>query len=340
MRHPDEGTIHTWLDGELPADEASALEAHIAECPECSARAAEARGLAAASSRIVSALDIVPGGVIPAAAPKGRKWFATAQFRAAAAAVIVAGASFLVMRGRDKSAMDSIMTTASSPAPAVSPSSADAQRDLMTAPQEQAAAPPPAGTTAPKKSEVAKVAEGSVRSEPSPGPLSAAQNTAAQLEGAVAGVRTGVTDSSHAADALALRRRVTDERDFTGKGVRGGVARGAARSPVLPEFPRVRTDSIQSGSRTVFELSPGIEVTLIDAAPAAADALVKQKEIAVSAPAPPPPAAAMAKPDSSPQMPINTITWVDKRGHSMTLTGRVSVLQLQVLRQQLPEDQR
>jgi hypothetical protein len=65
MRHPDEGTIHTWLDGQLPRDEAAAIEAHVAECQPCADAVAEARGLIAASSRILLALDGVPRGVAP-----------------------------------------------------------------------------------------------------------------------------------------------------------------------------------------------------------------------------------------------------------------------------------
>ena len=66
MQHPEEGIIHAWLDGALPADEAAALESHVASCKECAAGVAEARGLIAASSRIVGHLDAVPGKVIPA----------------------------------------------------------------------------------------------------------------------------------------------------------------------------------------------------------------------------------------------------------------------------------
>lgn len=65
MAHIDEGTIHAWLDGALPPDEGQRLEAHVATCAECSAAVAEARGLIAASSRILAALDDVPAGVIP-----------------------------------------------------------------------------------------------------------------------------------------------------------------------------------------------------------------------------------------------------------------------------------
>ncbi len=67
MEHIDEGTIHAWLDGALPADEGARIETHVASCAACAAAVAEARGLIAASSRILSALDDVPGGVIPVA---------------------------------------------------------------------------------------------------------------------------------------------------------------------------------------------------------------------------------------------------------------------------------
>ena len=60
MQHLDEGTIHAWLDGALAPNEASAAEAHVAACEECARAVAEARGLIAASSRILGALDDVP----------------------------------------------------------------------------------------------------------------------------------------------------------------------------------------------------------------------------------------------------------------------------------------
>lgn len=65
MQRPDEGLIHTWLDGELDAAEAARVEALVRDDPEWAAAAAEARGLIAASARIVGALDHVPANVIP-----------------------------------------------------------------------------------------------------------------------------------------------------------------------------------------------------------------------------------------------------------------------------------
>jgi hypothetical protein len=69
MPHLDEGTIHTWLDGQLPPDEARSVEAHVAECRQCAGAVAEARGLIAASSRILTALDSVPREVVPKQPP-------------------------------------------------------------------------------------------------------------------------------------------------------------------------------------------------------------------------------------------------------------------------------
>ena len=132
MQHLDEGTIHAWLDGQLPREEALAVEAHVAECRQCADAVAEARGLIAASSRILTALDSVPGEVVPkqssfraeieaaraeavadaaadalvplelvARRPR-RRWFNGASLAAAAAIVVAIGTVTVMQRsGRD-----------------------------------------------------------------------------------------------------------------------------------------------------------------------------------------------------------------------------------------------
>jgi hypothetical protein len=65
MPRPDEGLIHAWLDGELSPAEAARVEQLVRDDAEWSAAAAEARGLVAAASRILGALDDVPGDVMP-----------------------------------------------------------------------------------------------------------------------------------------------------------------------------------------------------------------------------------------------------------------------------------
>ena len=45
MSHVDEGTLHAYLDGELPSAERAALEAHLADCATCRANLTEERAL-------------------------------------------------------------------------------------------------------------------------------------------------------------------------------------------------------------------------------------------------------------------------------------------------------
>ena len=101
MQHPDEGTIHAWLDGELSPSEAEQIETHTRECAECAQKVAEARGLIAASTRILTALDNVPSGVVASSSPsqpRVRRWYDRTDFRAAAVFLFFAGASLVALR--------------------------------------------------------------------------------------------------------------------------------------------------------------------------------------------------------------------------------------------------
>jgi hypothetical protein len=110
MPHPDEGLIHAWLDGELDAAEAARVEALVASDPAWAAAAADARGLIAASARIVGSLDRVPANVIPAAPPaparaprRNPRW----MLRAAAAVVLIGGSAVVLNR----SSVDTVTVT-------------------------------------------------------------------------------------------------------------------------------------------------------------------------------------------------------------------------------------
>ena len=107
MQHPDEGTIHSWLDGALSADEAARVEAHVKDCPECAVAVAEARGFIAGASRILTALDNAPRGVIPATALKKR--VDPIVWRVAATLLVVAGGTFAVLRSGGREAPFSVM---------------------------------------------------------------------------------------------------------------------------------------------------------------------------------------------------------------------------------------
>jgi len=106
MQHLDEGTIHAWLDGALVGDEAAAVSRHLADCRDCSAMVADARGMIAAAGSIVAALDDVRGGVIPPApAPVvagqhslWRRLHLSPGRAALAATVLIAVATLLTVR--------------------------------------------------------------------------------------------------------------------------------------------------------------------------------------------------------------------------------------------------
>ncbi len=129
MQHSDEGTIHAWLDGALGAVQARDAELHVATCRECAERVAEARGLIAASSRILTALDHVPADVVPAPArhvamaaaaapmpmvaaaappaatpPARRSWWGHRYARVAAVIALVAAGTLVVARESERDA--------------------------------------------------------------------------------------------------------------------------------------------------------------------------------------------------------------------------------------------
>ncbi|HEU5185709.1 MAG TPA: zf-HC2 domain-containing protein, partial [Gemmatimonadaceae bacterium] len=149
MQHLDEGTIHAWLDGALGADEAARVDAHVASCARCADAVAEARGLIAASSRILTALDQVPSirgsqGSRGSRGSTGSRWtgrpFATAFARQRIAAVIalivVGGAVALTVARKEPS------RSASEAAPMAAVVVADAPAPVSTTPAPMQATMP------------------------------------------------------------------------------------------------------------------------------------------------------------------------------------------------------
>ena len=333
MQHPEEGIIHAWLDGELPAEEAAALEAHIVECADCSAKVAEARGLIAASSRIVSALDIIPGGVIPAPAPARRPWYASTQLRAAAAVLIVGGASLLVMKNGGRGVMkDAVTVTAplsqerSAVAPPVanSPSTAAAAMDKeATRAEDHAVAP---SSQQALKAEDAQSARNASAADDARAEKAFAPSPPRERANALAGSVSGVTGQTASAPVSAPAPAIA----MLGAGG--------------PEFRKVRSDSTGAVARTIFRTSDSLDVTLTDVAP---PSTVSARRVAQSKVLDAPAsvvvtgaAEGIAKPKAEPQREVFTITWTDKRGHTMTLRGPVPLTVLEQIRRTLPEDQR
>ena len=247
MRHPDEGTIHAWLDGQLPAEEASELEAHATACADCAAAIAEARGLVAASSRIVSSLDIVPGGVIPVRTPVKRPWYLTTQVRAAAAVLFVAGASFVLTRGSDSTDFEEASRQAA-PFSLESPAA--------SAPVPDAQAPAAVQAEAANQDGPANLAAKIPARPAAPAPEPAAVESEWTGKGMKAAPER---DAAARADARAAT---------VGAAAAGSREMSQQSAPpvvvMAEELQVVRIDSTAGARTTVYMVPPGVEVSLIE----------------------------------------------------------------------------
>lgn len=160
MQHLDEGTIHAWLDGALAPNEASAAEAHVQTCEDCARAVAEARGLIAASSRILGALDDVPAVqaqtgaagtlTLPVARARRASWWRRGGigYAAAATALLAVGTTLVWSRMSPDTAMDA-RAIANEVAPPPAPVAATAQsRGDSVASKQAAESGPPAANVA------------------------------------------------------------------------------------------------------------------------------------------------------------------------------------------------
>ncbi|HWL38721.1 MAG TPA: zf-HC2 domain-containing protein [Gemmatimonadaceae bacterium] len=357
MQHPDEGIIHSWLDGALSAEDAAQLESHVAGCERCRTAVAEARGFVAASSRILTALDDVPRGVVPAAAP--RKGDLRVVWRAAAAMLIVAGGSFVVMReGEDNPEMASSPTAAVFREATAPAASADSAAD--GAPGQGVDARP----AAPARARADRPA-------PSVAGDQRAENSVAQ---------------SYAAEAAPAAAQPSIGSDVVLKtGMVAGV--GSTAGPVAP-LKVVRIEPRIGERRTIYEVAEGDTVTFTEteslrleevvvtsATGVAGEASTAQRQSGArgarsvapitdrAAAAPPPPPAppvdslrrrdtvvantgVMAKAAAAPISAVtslaaqtNTINWTDaSTGKKLSLSGKVSVARLQEIKLRIEKE--
>lgn len=169
-RHPDEGTIHAYVERELPLAEQARVEAHVSTCAECAVSVAEARGLIAAASRIVGALDDVPAKVIPAR-PVRRlpPWLA-----AAAVMVLAVGVSSVAVRSGLESRREAATMTADAAGEPQQGSVVESQASPMAAsvaPERSAVGSNTAvatGAAPPARRETAELRSSTVAAAPEP----------------------------------------------------------------------------------------------------------------------------------------------------------------------------
>jgi putative zinc finger protein len=349
MQHLDEGTIHSWLDGALSPEEAARVEAHVKECPQCATAVAEARGFIAASSRILTALDNAPRGVIPAAAPKRR--VDPFVWRIAATLLVVAGGTLVVARGfgSKREAMSSASADSSVKSELTSAETGAAPAmNAAPAPVDQSAAKTPLSKTTTTRGSGKEVTRNSGQTE---------RRTYQQLSD---GMRMGA-GRAPARDEVTAAAPQPRTPALAPPALAGAVAMDAAAEP---EQLKVVGTPRRIGARvTLYEVAPGDTVTLMEsvpnalkevvtavgeAAPQKARQLAPQAPSRTDAPAPvvvdnqraatvPSSAAAVAAPAPPAAFrtvsAVNTISWKDPAtGATLNLSGRMSTARLQEIK--------
>lgn len=224
MPRPDEGLIHAWLDGELDAAEAARVEQLVAEDAEWGAAAAEARGLIAASSRILGALDVVPGDVIPGGgraapahdtsriptpqvAPRSRG--VPTWLRVAAGAVLVAGVGYL--SSREGPGESGVMMVVDSPSVAAAVAAKEAATDAGAGAAASAVTEAPAPPSAVASASVRDAAR-TPRAEASPRADAPASSTPAPAQVAAVGAAPVAAPVAELARAAEERAAIADSQ--------------------------------------------------------------------------------------------------------------------------------
>jgi hypothetical protein len=220
MPHPDEGLIHAWLDGELNPADAARVETLVANDAAWAAAAAEARGLIAASARIVGALDRAPANVIPTAAPmrpESRRWV----WRTAAVLALMAGSAVVLKRESPmmpvpKTDVGTLPVTPVAPAPTPSPSEPRRQQQPLVAQDSKIAAAKKTNKqkdeladTKPAEPAAAKAAEPAAPVAAAPPAASAVAQSArdmSELQGKVTGANVVGASGARAAATERLMR--------------------------------------------------------------------------------------------------------------------------------------
>ena len=374
MQHPDDGTIHSWLDGALSPDEAAQVEAHVKDCAQCQAAVAEARGFIAASSRILTALDNAPRGVIPAAKPVKR--IDPMMWRIAATVLVVAAGTLLVVRnnGTDErstvkaTAGDSasqVQTTAEKPEAVGNAATATAPTaTIQAAPIQQNSAAmrqPPVLARGGQKAQRDNVAA----SQDSRTDQATSKSKAAAF-GAIAGRAPAPSNMNAAGQVAAAAPAVAPARRLearVGASDLNAMADAAGEEPKLREIGPGRR--ALGEKRTLYEVAPGDTVVLAEQvsmqlqsvvvsgagatrAMSGAPAPTEQSRATAktAAPAETPRPAAAPPPAVAPVMPsfvegadgVNTLTWKDSANRNVVkLSGHHTRAELEAIRRRIDQ---
>jgi hypothetical protein len=252
MPHPDEGLIHAWLDGELDATEAARVEALVASDPAWAAAVAEARGLIAASARIVGTLDRVPANVIPRTAVPPRRAARQWVWRVAAVLALMVGSTVALERR-----MPELSAPKAAEVPAAGQASVPAAPAAPAAPAVPEVSPKP-GTSRPAAKKVGSAAA------PTRADSSVAAAPALKAEPGVAGnASVFESRSSYSKEELYVPKQADALRDKDAASALGGLRANTAAAAAA------------AGRRAAFTTPAASPSPVFDAPPAPGQALEK-----------------------------------------------------------------
>lgn len=147
MSHVDEGTLHAYLDGELPSTERVALEAHLAQCATCRATLDEERALLERASALLGAARPAERATPPfeqlRRLPRRRPWHVRTPFAWAASIALALGLGYSLRSPNARTAPapspESVAMARYSEAPAEAPHQKQQTRRRDAAPTDELA---------------------------------------------------------------------------------------------------------------------------------------------------------------------------------------------------------
>ncbi len=265
--HPDEGTIHAWLDGALDEPTAHGIAAHVDTCGECAERVAEARGLIAGASRVVRALDVSstsPGttwGQVTAAVAAnrpaaGKRWRAlrVTPVRAAIAATLLVALGVTFTSTRTAVETDATRMTSMRPVEERAEDGSAATAAAPSLPTRDAVLDSAIARNVAEAQPSRAVGAASTPAVPSPAPST--------------GTASGVADPAASARVAAGRGAVQAQRDSAAGFAADQLASSSAERSRRAVVGAVAMESARGGSAS-RATSPAMASTRADVATAA-----------------------------------------------------------------------
>jgi len=143
MSHVDEGTLHAYLDGELPSSERRDLEAHLTQCAACKERLAEERALFERASALLGSARPVERPAPPferlRPTPKRSPWHIRTPVAWAASIMLALGLGYYLREPVTDQAVSGLVSQHAAPAAEEAKTQAQepANADKLTSPVRQ-----------------------------------------------------------------------------------------------------------------------------------------------------------------------------------------------------------